>query len=102
MAGGARVGRALESSPVPSSRPVREPVLLHAVTGRRASELGSMLGNGLDVIVTLPSIVGPMPRVVVGVSGPEELLAPICTGLPEGPARAEALAVRLTRLGIPW
>lgn len=79
-----------------------EPVLLHAVTGRRASELGSMLGNGLDVIVTLPSIVGPMPRVVVGVSGPEKLLAPICTGLPEGPARAEALAVRLTRLGIPW
>ncbi len=44
-------------------------------------------------------LVGPLSRLVVGVSGPAELLDKAVAGLPEGAARAEAIAVRLRRLG---
>lgn len=43
---------------------------------------------------------GSGPPLVVAVDGPEELLAPAREGLPEGPAAAEAVAIRLERRGV--
>jgi peptidoglycan/xylan/chitin deacetylase (PgdA/CDA1 family) len=43
---------------------------------------------------------GSGPPLVVAVDAPEELLAPAREGLPEGPAAAEAVAVRLERRGV--
>jgi peptidoglycan/xylan/chitin deacetylase (PgdA/CDA1 family) len=49
-------------------------------------------------------VVGPFERIVARVSGPPELLEEAGSGLPPGPAQAEAIAVRLRRAGraVEW
>jgi hypothetical protein len=73
---------------------------LHGVSGPPGSRLARQLTDEPQLLQTFRPLVAPFPRLVVGVSGPVELLAEAGEGLPDGTARAEALAVRLQRLGV--
>jgi peptidoglycan/xylan/chitin deacetylase (PgdA/CDA1 family) len=66
-------------------------VSLHALTVARA---GAADAEGLEPLV------GPLPRPVAKLSGDEALIEEAARGLPDGPARPEAVAVRLRRRGV--
>jgi peptidoglycan/xylan/chitin deacetylase (PgdA/CDA1 family) len=75
-----------------------EKVALHAVAGPAQSgfdEQRRAPGRGV-----LRPLVGSLGRLVVDVTGPAEILRPAAEGLPDGPAHAEAVAVRLRRNGV--
>ena len=65
-----------------------------AVTGLPTS------GAASELLSTFQPLVGPLPRIVVDISGPKELVEPARIGLPRGIAQAEAVAVRLRRQGV--
>jgi peptidoglycan/xylan/chitin deacetylase (PgdA/CDA1 family) len=66
---------------------------LHSVAGPRGVTGAATLAAGNRAMI------GPFEHVVHRVSGPDGLLADAAQGLPEGAARAEAVAVRLRRAG---
>ncbi|HEX5467787.1 MAG TPA: polysaccharide deacetylase family protein [Gaiellaceae bacterium] len=70
---------------------------LHSVAG----PAGTMLDGGpaASPYGELSPLVGPFPRLVARVSGPERELEEAARGLPSGAAKPEALAVRLRRAG---
>ncbi len=67
---------------------------LHSVAGPRG------IGDAAGLAARHPVLVGPFDRLVARVSPPGALLDEAARGLPEGAARAEALAVRLRRAGV--
>jgi peptidoglycan/xylan/chitin deacetylase (PgdA/CDA1 family) len=74
-------------------------VLLHALKAPPGSRLArsSQHPAGAD---GLRPLVGPFEEPIARLSGPPELLEDAGRGLPEGAAKAEALAVRLRRRGV--
>lgn len=76
------------------------PVTLHPLSGAPGSGLATVLGEGLEPVAALRGVTGCFDRIIVNVSGYESMLADAGSGLPPGPARAEAIAVRLRRNGV--
>jgi peptidoglycan/xylan/chitin deacetylase (PgdA/CDA1 family) len=71
---------------------------LHTFAGPESSRLGHWLESGEHFHGDyLRPLVAPFAQIVARVSGPENRLSACDEGLPEGEARAEALAVRLRR-----
>jgi hypothetical protein len=85
---------AREESPDPETD-----VVLHSVTGAQGTSLARWLEGTSAPFGRLRPLVGPFPRPIVKVSGQPALLAEAAPALPDGAARAEALAVRLRRAG---
>jgi len=75
-------------------------VTLHGLAGEPGTPLGAWLSRGDHLMGRLRPLVGPLPSIVVEVRGPADLLERAGAGLGEGPATAEAVAVRLRRAGI--
>ena len=76
---------------------------LRAVGGRPGSRLESLLGRGLEPLAPLRSETGSLPLVVAAVEAPPALLEELGTDLPDGAAKAEAIAVRLrARASLSW
>lgn len=73
-------------------------VALHAVAGPAGSGFDEQLAEA--VRARLRALVGSLDRLVADVTGPAALLREAAEGLPAGPARAEAVAVRLRRGGV--
>jgi peptidoglycan/xylan/chitin deacetylase (PgdA/CDA1 family) len=78
-----------------------ERVVLQAVAAAPGGELDAATVASAP---HLRPLVASFERLVVDVTGPDELVRRAADGLPEGPARAEAIAVRLRRrgVGIDW
>jgi hypothetical protein len=74
-------------------------VTLHPVTGPSGSRLAAVLGEGLEPVAPFRSAIGTSTRVIAHVSGSDVSLAAARDGLHEGAALAEAVAVRLARMG---
>ncbi len=74
-------------------------IILHAMTGPPESRLARSLAQAAAA-ESLRPLVGPFHEPVGRVTGPAELLDDAGRGLPEGAAKAEALAVRLRRRGM--
>lgn len=74
-------------------------VLLHGMTGSPGSALARWFERAAGIEGLRP-LVGPFNEPIAGVSGPPALLDEAGRGLPEGPAKPEALAVRLRRRGV--
>ena len=77
-----------------------EGVVLHSLTGPPGSRLAAWLDAGPQLHGSFGAVIGPSRRIVVRISGPEQLLREAQAGLPDGPARAEAVAIRLRRLDV--
>ncbi|MCA1842076.1 MAG: polysaccharide deacetylase family protein [Actinobacteria bacterium] len=71
-------------------------VVVHRVGGLPGSGLERWLARGPHHHARHRALVGALPVIVAGVSGSPE---PLAGDLPGGPARAEAVAVRLRRAG---
>ena len=70
-----------------------------------SATLHSVAGPGhvteaATLVATHRALVGPFARIVHRVSGPPEVIEEAAAGLPAGPAQAEAIAVRLRRVGV--
>jgi peptidoglycan/xylan/chitin deacetylase (PgdA/CDA1 family) len=74
-------------------------VVLHGVTAPPGSALARRLANEPHLAESFRPVVAPLSRLVVRVSGPDALLATAGEGLPQGAAHAEALVIRLRRMG---
>lgn len=68
---------------------------LHTVAGPGG------IAEAAQPVATHAALVGPFERLVARVSAPDDLLEEAARGLPEGAAKAEAIAVRLRRRGVP-
>ena len=75
-------------------------ILLHSIAAPSGSALARTLERAPVPYGDLRPLVGPFPRPVLQVSGPAEPLGQAARGLPEGRAKAEAVAVRLRRAGV--
>ena len=75
-------------------------MLLHSIAGPPGSTLARRLERTPFPYGELRPLVGPFPRPVVHVSATAEQLGEASAGLPDGAARAEAVAVRLRRAGV--
>jgi peptidoglycan/xylan/chitin deacetylase (PgdA/CDA1 family) len=73
---------------------------IHSIVGPPDTALARWLAQTSKPYGDLSPLVGPFPRPIVRVSGPDELLERTARGLPNGAARAEAIAVRLRRAGV--
>jgi peptidoglycan/xylan/chitin deacetylase (PgdA/CDA1 family) len=73
-------------------------VFLHAMKGPPGSTLARSLQHAARA-ETLQPLVGPFREPIARLSGPPALLDEAGRGLPEGPAKPEAVAVRLRRRG---
>jgi peptidoglycan/xylan/chitin deacetylase (PgdA/CDA1 family) len=73
-------------------------VFLHAMTGPPGSTLARSLQHAAGADALRP-LVGPFREPIARLSGPPALLDDAGRGLPEGPAKPEAVAVRLRRRG---
>jgi len=78
----------------------RPRVVLHSVAGPAGSALARWLEATLAPFGELRPLVGPFPRPIVRLSGPDVLLEDAARALPDGAARPEAIAVRLRRAGV--
>jgi peptidoglycan/xylan/chitin deacetylase (PgdA/CDA1 family) len=78
----------------------RHRAVLHSVAGPPGSVLARWLERTSAPYGALSPLVGPFPRPIVRVSGAHELVDEAVDSLPEGPARPEAIAVRLRRDGV--
>jgi peptidoglycan/xylan/chitin deacetylase (PgdA/CDA1 family) len=74
--------------------------ILHSIAGPPGSALSRWLDGTPNPYGLLSPLVGPFSRPIVRVSGPDSLLERAARSLPEGAARAEAIAVRLRRTGL--
>lgn len=75
-------------------------IVLHPAGGPPGSPLARLLAREPQLMAAFAPLVGPVDPPPYALSGPRELLADAGAGLPEGPATAEAVAVRLRRRGI--
>lgn len=75
-------------------------VLLHSIVGTAGSTLARRLEQTCASYGKLRPLVGPFPRPIVQLSGPDGLLRDAGRGLPDGAATPEAIAVRLRRDGV--
>jgi peptidoglycan/xylan/chitin deacetylase (PgdA/CDA1 family) len=75
-----------------------ERVALHDVAG--PAESGFDGERAAAARARFRPLVGSLHRLVADVTGPDELLREAAQGLPAGPARAEAVAIRLRRRGV--
>lgn len=73
---------------------------LHGLAAPAGSRLEPLLADGLRSLGRFRPLVGAADRAIAAVSGPEEILEAAAQGLPDGAARAEAIAVRLGRRGL--
>jgi peptidoglycan/xylan/chitin deacetylase (PgdA/CDA1 family) len=73
---------------------------LHGVTARSGSHLAEWLESTPHLHERLAPTVRAFSKLVFSVSGPGDVLDAAGAGLPDGAARAEALAVRLRRRGV--
>jgi peptidoglycan/xylan/chitin deacetylase (PgdA/CDA1 family) len=73
-------------------------VFLHAMTGPPGTTLARSLQHAAEADALRP-LVGPFREPIARLSGPPALLDDAGRGLPEGPAKPEAVAVRLRRRG---
>jgi peptidoglycan/xylan/chitin deacetylase (PgdA/CDA1 family) len=73
-------------------------VFLHAMTCPPGSTLARSLQHAAEAEALRP-LVGPFREPIARLSGPPALLDEAGRGLPEGPAKPEAVAVRLRRSG---
>jgi peptidoglycan/xylan/chitin deacetylase (PgdA/CDA1 family) len=73
-------------------------VFLHAMTGPPGTTLARSLQHAAGADALRP-LVGPFREPIARLSGPPALLDDAGRGLPEGPAKPEAVAVRLRRRG---
>jgi peptidoglycan/xylan/chitin deacetylase (PgdA/CDA1 family) len=78
----------------------RPRVSLHTVAGPPGTALGRWLERVTAPYGELRPVVGPFPRPIVRLSGPDDVLEAAAGSLPEGAARPEAAAVRLRRAGV--
>jgi peptidoglycan/xylan/chitin deacetylase (PgdA/CDA1 family) len=77
---------------------------VEAVTIHPAAADGTVLLRELERLshpAYFRPLIGAFPFPVARVSGPDEIIATARDGLPGGPARPEAIAVRLRRRGVP-
>lgn len=74
--------------------------LLHSIAAPPGSALARRLERPQSPYGALRPLVGPFPRPVLRVSAPAEELDEASSGLPDGAAKAEAVAVRLRRAGV--
>jgi peptidoglycan/xylan/chitin deacetylase (PgdA/CDA1 family) len=79
---------------------VVERVTVHGLAGPAGTPLDAWLSRGDHLLGRLRPLVGPFPGIVVEVRGPAQLLERARAGLGDGPASAEAAAVRLRRAGV--
>lgn len=75
-------------------------VLLHSIAAPSGSALAPRLERAPIPYGDLRPLVGAFARPVVQVSGPAAALERAALCLPDGPAKAEAVAVRLRRAGV--
>ena len=75
-------------------------VVLHSIAGAPGSPLARWVDRTSVPYGELRPLVGPFPRPIVRITGPESLLGEAAESLPEGAARPEAIAVRLRRAGV--
>jgi peptidoglycan/xylan/chitin deacetylase (PgdA/CDA1 family) len=88
------------SDPGAAWQNARPRVVLHSVTGPAGSALARWLEATFAPFGQLRPLVGPFPRPIVRLSGPDALLEDTARALPDGAARPEAIAVRLRRAGV--
>jgi peptidoglycan/xylan/chitin deacetylase (PgdA/CDA1 family) len=72
-------------------------ILLHALGRSPSRRLAAAIGDGLPSLGRLRPLVGSFDRVIVDLSGPDEVIRAAGQELPAGAARSEAVAVRLRR-----
>jgi len=79
-------------------------IVLHGLGGAPGTRLGRLLGQGLEPLTPLRGVNGGFERVVAAISAGDADLESAGQGLPEGEARAEALALRLRERGceVTW
>jgi len=75
-------------------------IVLHAYGGRPGTRLARLLGEGLEPLAPLRGVSGGFERVVAEISAGAADLESAGAGLPDGAARAEALALRLREGGL--
>ena len=75
--------------------------VIHPAGGPAGSRLDDLLGAGPQLMAGFAPLVGPLDPPPIRLSGPATLLAEAGRGLPEGPAKPEAVAVRLRHAGVP-
>jgi peptidoglycan/xylan/chitin deacetylase (PgdA/CDA1 family) len=83
-----------------AGRSRRAKPLLHAIAAPPGTALARWLARTRPPHCELRPLVGPTSLPVARVSAPVEQLEEASDGLPEGAARAEAIAVRLRRAGV--
>jgi peptidoglycan/xylan/chitin deacetylase (PgdA/CDA1 family) len=74
-----------------------EAILLHGLGRSPNRRLTAAIGDGLPSLGRLRPLVGSFDRVIVDLSGPDEVIRAAGQELPAGAARSEAVAVRLRR-----
>jgi peptidoglycan/xylan/chitin deacetylase (PgdA/CDA1 family) len=79
-------------------------IVLHGLGGAPGTRLGRLLGQGLEPLTPLRGVNGGFERIVAAISADDADLESAGEGLPEGEARAEALALRLRERGseVTW
>jgi peptidoglycan/xylan/chitin deacetylase (PgdA/CDA1 family) len=82
------------AAPSPTGR-----VRLHGIAGAAGSPLERSLGADRQLFGGFTPLIAPLESVVTRVTAPPAALNEAGIGLPEGPAREEAIAVRLRRRG---
>ena len=73
--------------------------VVHGLCGPAGSRLNAFLMSGIHVLGGLSPLVGPLPGIAIEVEADPNALSRAAAGLGEGPAVAEAIAVRLRRAG---
>lgn len=74
-------------------------VVLHPLSGAAGTGMARALDEPSHLYTGRAASIAAFPRFIASVSGPAQLLREAGAGLPDGPARAEAAAVRLRRSG---
>lgn len=75
-------------------------VTVHGLAGEPGSDVDRWLRGGDHLLGRLRPLRGPLPYLALDVRGPQTLLDQACAGLGDGPASAEAVAVRLRQAGV--
>jgi peptidoglycan/xylan/chitin deacetylase (PgdA/CDA1 family) len=78
-----------------------EAILLHGLGRSPNRRLAAAIGDGLPSLGRLRPLVGSFDRVIVDLSGPDEVIRAAGQELPAGAAHSEAVAVRLRRSDAP-
>jgi peptidoglycan/xylan/chitin deacetylase (PgdA/CDA1 family) len=91
-----RMGRSTRCRP---GSEISDIVYLHPLAGPPGTQLAAFLGDGLETLAAQRGAMEPSGRVIAEVTGPDSLISGAASDLPAGPARAEAIALRLFERG---